>query len=644
MQPQAQPLGRLTGANAGAGGRSAYLRSSSPVASVPAAPKGHGALDYIPALTSTLGAIGGGTLGTAVAPGVGTVGGGVVGAGAGQAIGKAIENAITGDKTTVGDEAKQAAFGAGGQLAGGLAGKLFGKLAGGAASKLSESGTKALARATFGGATKTAQITNKAGSTMVDLSKYGLTPDKFSEVIPQVTGESGIGTTAVRTALTGAKPVNLTDTFPLAAREADNLDVLKPGSGRALRDSFNNAANQHLDAGVPITKFGANNAFDLMKTFETKAFSKGVDPATKQAYLNIAHGINDKLTAAGADNAVLKGEVIHPNDLARLATISPKLADAFGGAKTVGELRSIQAPFVRAQRLLDDAATQGEHVSGGAGTGTNLATAGLIGAAPLTGGLSLGYPAYRAIKAAVASSGGQKVVGNVLNTIGGNSARAVVKEPGIVKQTVGALGGAGSMLGRLAGAGLGQIGGAASTLADAPTAPAPVTDTTSAANPDSASPGPNQDQINQMLEDALSAPDAKTQGAKLDLISKLLDVQKKASPTAAKSTATEQARSEAGNIAKDAINQLETNDPKTGFVAAPFEELKSKFSAGDPNTIAFDRTISNLKASLAKARAGSAFTPNEEKLLDQYVPKVGDSRQQLETKLAYLNQVLNQPQ
>jgi hypothetical protein len=96
----------------------------------------HGMLDYIPALTGGLGAILGGAGGTLVAPGAGTAVGGVAGAGVGQAAGKAIENYLTGDKTTVGDEAKQAALGAGGQLVGGVVGKVAGKVGGGILSKV----------------------------------------------------------------------------------------------------------------------------------------------------------------------------------------------------------------------------------------------------------------------------------------------------------------------------------------------------------------------------------------------------------------------------------------------------------------------------------------------------------------------------
>lgn len=113
-------LGRLNSSN----GASHYLNPSNKVATVEKAKPRF--VEYIPALTGALGAIGGGALGTLVAPGVGTAAGGVAGAGAGSAAGKAIENFLTGDKTTGTGLAKEAAYGAAGQLVGGVAGKVVG--------------------------------------------------------------------------------------------------------------------------------------------------------------------------------------------------------------------------------------------------------------------------------------------------------------------------------------------------------------------------------------------------------------------------------------------------------------------------------------------------------------------------------------
>lgn len=103
-----------------------------------------------------------------------------------------------------------------------------------------------------------------------------------------------------------------------------------------------------------------------------------------------------------------------------------------------------------------------------------------------------------------------------------------------------------------------------------------------------------------------------------------------------KLTETEKAGKAANQMASDALKLLQTKEIKTGLLNAPIQGGLAKFGAADQSTLEFNTLISGLKAAIAKARAGTSFTPNEEKLLNQYVPVAGDSRQQLETKLTLL--------
>jgi hypothetical protein len=103
-------------------------------------------------------------------------------------------------------------------------------------------------------------------------------------------------------------------------------------------------------------------------------------------------------------------------------------------------------------------------------------------------------------------------------------------------------------------------------------------------------------------------------------------------------TEAQVARKQAKSLTSQALSMLQTNpNIKTGMIGGPLEQLKSKFSVGDQSSVEFNTLISNLTATIAKARAGTSFTPNEEKMLKQYAPAVGDSRQQLLTKLSLLN-------
>jgi len=92
----------------------------------------------------------------------------------------------------------------------------------------------------------------------------------------------------------------------------------------------------------------------------------------------------------------------------------------------------------------------------------------------------------------------------------------------------------------------------------------------------------------------------------------------------------------------DAISQLSTGKIKTGKIGGNVEQIKSVLGIADQATLNFNTTIANLQATIAKARGGTSFTPSEQELLDKYTPKIGDSRQQLETKLLNLKKSFSQ--
>lgn len=122
------------------------------------------------------------------------------------------------------------------------------------------------------------------------------------------------------------------------------------------------------------------------------------------------------------------------------------------------------------------------------------------------------------------------------------------------------------------------------------------------------------------------------------LIKQMLEISQ---PQAGKQTEAQVARDETAYLVDSALQQLGTKNLNIGLGASQLEELKSVFNAGDPDTLAFNRTIAALQASIAKARAGTSFTPNEQKLLNQYTPKIGDSKQQVAVKLQSLKQLFN---
>ncbi len=109
---------------------------------------------------------------------------------------------------------------------------------------------------------------------------------------------------------------------------------------------------------------------------------------------------------------------------------------------------------------------------------------------------------------------------------------------------------------------------------------------------------------------------------------------------AVKKSPTQQAREELGYGVDTALQMLDNPNakPKIGVmgVDSKIEEAKGQFNKGDPSTLAFNKVLSELQASIAKARGGTSFTPNEQALLNQYSPKLGDSEQVIRIKLQAL--------
>lgn len=145
----------------------------------------------------------------------------------------------------------------------------------------------------------------------------------------------------------------------------------------------------------------------------------------------------------------------------------------------------------------------------------------------------------------------------------------------------------------------------------------------------------------QITADVVAAAYFVLPRAKADIIKQIYDIQQAGSGAGGKKTEAEQARADVGYLTSQALEKLSTNAIRLGPAAGRIEDIKSIFNAGDPATLEFNKIIASLKATIAKARAGTSFTPNEEKLLEQYTPVEGDSYQQTLTKLQSLNNFFN---
>lgn len=95
-----------------------------------------------------------------------------------------------------------------------------------------------------------------------------------------------------------------------------------------------------------------------------------------------------------------------------------------------------------------------------------------------------------------------------------------------------------------------------------------------------------------------------------------------------------------GNTLIDLANQALTLGEKTkwngvgGFWKGSASDFLSKtFGAGSDDARSLRNLVGNIKATIAKARGGTSFTANEEKLLNSYTPNINESSKNIKNKL-----------
>lgn len=320
----------------------------------------------LPTAGSILGGIGG-----ALIPGLGETGVGEVGgASAGSAAGKALENLLEGHQSSLGDLAGAATEGGVGQLTGMGAGKLLGGVLGKLAT-VGDTGSAATAAAEklsqdFGGVPKPIRDRLNMNSNAQKFASYGLPYDTetINAVAPIVTGgvdsEPGLAILHKGTvrAMQGAGPVDVTGAQALAQQIAKSPDIAAagPSVGKAFANDVSERLGQTMlpvdihSGSVPnLMNSHAPSVFEVQQALEEAGHSTK-NPALSKAYLDVADSLDSALQRAGANDVVAKG-LYSPAEIDQLAKISPQLAAEAQTVQSVGQNRSLQAPFVQSANL-----------------------------------------------------------------------------------------------------------------------------------------------------------------------------------------------------------------------------------------------------------------------------------------------------
>lgn len=638
--------------------------------------QGHGLLDLIPGLFSTLGAIGGGVGGSFIEPGGGTVVGGVAGAGGGQALGKAIENRLTGDKTTVGGEAKQAAEGAGGQLIGGAVGhvagaalgKVGGSLIGRGASTLDNVANDQVAKAVatdLPSGTKTEGINGilsklqqhglpvQSGQLIDSLGQYGEAGDALNGIKENLVSQGNPVKIDMGKLLSGAFKTQPT----LGDMKAKGTDASKIAGGlRSLLTPTLHPDQDSLLTGMAHPSDILQATTDLFNARPQSSAEGKVYDALRQSLvgkINNEGGVGKLISAYHTDN--------NPEDMKYLLdaakgnpSIAGDMAGVLNSAKGLQDVQRGLIPHINANNIVKSAsqiaADSAPNVTKPAGrtimsTGAKTALA----LAPFTHGISAVLPAFEGARMAAGTGAVRNVTGRALSGVGAGISKLanplgdagglnIDAIPGLNGIRSG--GGVGATVGRLAGNYLGSPE-SAGTPADQ-TLPQGASDGTQGVTGAQA-PTSTNDPSNVFSTDnlkALALNDIETTGGKnLDKIatlSSLFNQQQKLS-TADQSTVS--------NI-QDAFSFLDTADQQIQDMGG----TGAKNSIGgipligqylEPKVAAYKQTKVDLATALAKALTGSA-RPAASVIarFEESLPQPTDAPDKAAQKLANLRQEL----
>lgn len=227
--------------------------------------------------------------------------------------------------------------------------------------------------------------------TSLKMLEYGVSGglDDMATTASKVTGKNGVLSKVTRDAIGGLSgEVDMGGVMPSVKSALKEIIDLSPNEETRIIQNVINAETP----GVAIGKMNNLDAYDLAKrlealghqqlsssTYLTKNLkAEGVG----KAYLNAASEIMDQLEGAAKTQDILAG-LKTPETMAILEEVSPKLAQEFASAKTLSDVRSLQAPFVRLNQMIDLTNQAGQ--SAFQSMGRNIATR---GGSAIAGGLA----------------------------------------------------------------------------------------------------------------------------------------------------------------------------------------------------------------------------------------------------------------
>lgn len=200
---------------------------------------------------------------------------------------------------------------------------------------------------------------NQTAKELVDQGVWG-SYDDLKNIATTVTGNNGELTKVVRDIIADiGKPIDTSMTLKSASNLAERIGV---ADAKVHVQTIQNIIGKKMGT-EPINMLNPLEAMDAVRELEqignqyanvgyNKFNPRIVEQQISKLYLSTADeletSINNSIKANVDINKYKTPEVIQ-----KLQRISPKLAEDFRNAKTMQEIRAIQAPYVRLNKLLD---------------------------------------------------------------------------------------------------------------------------------------------------------------------------------------------------------------------------------------------------------------------------------------------------
>lgn len=199
----------------------------------------------------------------------------------------------------------------------------------------------------------------KPVDTAKELLDYGVSGSlqKMKRTADLVTGSNGILAKATRDAVARIPGDVKIESAAGAARNALQGSMLDPQQEKKIVDTVLRMDKPGILPGTMNPVDALDNVKDLERigyqyvNSSTKLSPNLQNEQVGHAYLAAADEIKDSLERAVGNQDILTG-LKTPALVKQLEAISPKLAQQFVGAKSLADLRSIQAPFVRLNQMI----------------------------------------------------------------------------------------------------------------------------------------------------------------------------------------------------------------------------------------------------------------------------------------------------